>query len=975
MARVLVEFRVDNKGAIQQVRQFKKETDGVEGSTQKASRGMGGLTTALKAAGAAFAAAGVARFLKSSTEAAAEQQRIFTTLANSMKNVGVEYNKVGVELQGTLSALQATTRYGDTDTAAMLNRMINLTGDYTIAMKGLQPIIDMSVSTGQDWKSVSDTIGKAIAGNLGTLSRYGIVLDDATKKMLQNADAAERAEYLYGLLNDRFGGAAQADIQTYAGQMEQLGNYWGDFQETIGSFVTTAPGVNIVFNNMVTAINLMNEGLIAVGRMITIAFNTNPMKFFQGQLKLLEHKFLMFYANVMDKQQHLPEWMGGGKSATTEGMAAVGLAMEAYYEGVELIADATDDAIAKGDEWEKTVRNQTTAVTGLTPKVEDAEDAVKDLNEELDLTTLTGTPYTIVWDRYAAKVREGAKEIQAAFKDAEVSFDDFMEHASGPEIEQEFDQFAQDIGQILFKTIGDALYLAFTGRLDEIGEAMGGMFDNVASAAADSVSNSIMLGASGEDVDWKGVGQTAVAGLASGFASQGVQSGNVAQAAIGGAIAGFASTGTWVGAVAGAAMGIYGALSAPDSKAPTSSAVFGYNGGGWAGGVAGFGDQADISSDQQLNFRQRAYAAYSEMRQRYLNVLRMFEDASLFDLVSGGGHSGFSLDRQDGTAADVFRLLIETEMPAVFDELFANAFREGLDNLGVGSEAFDSLSRELGQLTGADRMGALETYVGTLVDLTNLSADMDWNAIQDVVGMDAMGQFMTGLDAISEAVDVQSMGLDSMTMLERANQTATIEQMVSDARISEIQMLRQIDQMQEGILSTWARFDEDLMLGGMTEGGQLNYYQQQAQAMLAGLQGAGSLEEIDYYNAELLRYLQAIGGMTEGGDWQSGFTTWDEWLAEMSSAAQDATVLGFSEMRDDVREANEELINVLNELIEVLTSPGYTGVAGTPDDPNYVEPDPPYVDVQVDVPAPIINIDVYNTGGIQTTVTSNTPIN
>jgi len=981
MARVLLEFVVDNKGAITEIKKVDKGLGGVDSAAKKTSKGMAGLSTALKAAGAAFAAMGIARFLKGATEAAAEQQRTFVTLANSMKNVGVSYNAVGKELQGTLAALQETTRYGDTDTAAMLNRMINLTGDYGIAMKGLQPIIDMSVSTGQDWKAVSDAVGKAIAGNIGSLSRYGIVLDDATKKMLANATSAERADYLYGLLNERFGGAAQADIQTYAGQMEKLGNYWGDFVETVGTFVTTAPGIGNLFNGLIVAIQSWTEWLIKAGKLMTVAWNTKWIKLFQGELKLLEHKYMMFVARVMDKQKHLPEWMGGGKAATNAGINAVVLAMQAYDEGMDLIADATGDAIEAGDKWEATVRNQITAVTGLagTPDaaVDEATASLGEFNDELGalLQQGSGTLFAAL-EAQGGVFNELSDWLDANFEWPEIEFVDMVPPENVPQIEAGFQGLSEEIARIFQNTIADAIYLAFTGRFDEIGDAFQGFFEQISGNAAESISQSLMTGIQGGEVDWGSVGEEALTGMAAGIAAQGIESGNVAQAAIGGAIAGFMTTGNWYGAVAGAVMGAYGALTAPDVTPPSTAITFGVEDGVWTDRFTTRGQ--DVSNETLQNYSQRAYAAYTEMRQRYYNVLRAFNDPNLFGMVAQGGHTSINTSGTTGTANEVLRTLIETRMPEMFDMLFEEAFRQGLGDLGLSDEAFDALSAELGMLMGEDRLTALETYVGTLIGLTDLAADMDWNAIMEVVGLDAMGQFMLGLEAISEAVDVNMMGLDSMTMLERANQAQSIEQMIADARSAEIAMLRQIDQMQKSILASWTGFNEGIAVGNMSPEQQFSYFKERADEALLNLQGAETIEEVNYWNAELMRYLQAMQGLGFGDQQMGmGFDTWDDWMLEMSAAAREATVTAFDGFRDDIKDANAELILVLLALIEVLKSPGY--LIGDDDSVGNEEEtgggsrfgndDPRFHHKGLGIiPPPNVYVYVYNTGAVSSNV-------
>ena len=88
--------------------------------------------------------------------------------------------------------------------------------------------MDISASTGRDLEQVSLTLGKAYGGNFGALQKLGIPLDDNIKKSGDfNVVQAELVRL--------FGGAAQANTETYAGKLAILQERFSDIQEGLGA--------------------------------------------------------------------------------------------------------------------------------------------------------------------------------------------------------------------------------------------------------------------------------------------------------------------------------------------------------------------------------------------------------------------------------------------------------------------------------------------------------------------------------------------------------------------------------------------------------------------------------------------------------------------------------------------------------------------------------------------------------------------
>jgi hypothetical protein len=121
-------------------------------------------------------------------------------------------------------------RYGtsDVELRASLGTLVRATGDLTKSQDLLNTAQDISAATGKDLASVSLALAKASQGQFTALSKLGIPLDDATKK-------SKDFEKVVGLLNDQFGGAAEAAANTFGGQIKILNGQFGEILETIGA--------------------------------------------------------------------------------------------------------------------------------------------------------------------------------------------------------------------------------------------------------------------------------------------------------------------------------------------------------------------------------------------------------------------------------------------------------------------------------------------------------------------------------------------------------------------------------------------------------------------------------------------------------------------------------------------------------------------------------------------------------------------
>jgi len=187
--------------------------------------------------GAAAGIAGVTAFLKSSVREAAEAEQIQNRLKFALENVGYQWEKVEGAIENYAEAVERSTRFSNDEAKKALSDMLMYTRDLEKAQKASTLAMDMSVRTGQDVASTTRLIGMALSGNVEMLGRYLPEFRNLDAVLGENATAAEKAAYAWNKLQEKFGGTAQADMNTYAGKTAALRNSIAKLQETIGNFL------------------------------------------------------------------------------------------------------------------------------------------------------------------------------------------------------------------------------------------------------------------------------------------------------------------------------------------------------------------------------------------------------------------------------------------------------------------------------------------------------------------------------------------------------------------------------------------------------------------------------------------------------------------------------------------------------------------------------------------------------------------
>ena len=107
--------------------------------------------------------------------------------------------------------------------------------------------LEFSAATGVELSTSFTLFAKAAEGNTAALARYGLTIDEALPKSQKFAEVIRQ-------VNEKMGGAAAAQVTTYAGEVKQLGNAWDQVKEALGRFVTDSDTVNSAISGSTQAL-------------------------------------------------------------------------------------------------------------------------------------------------------------------------------------------------------------------------------------------------------------------------------------------------------------------------------------------------------------------------------------------------------------------------------------------------------------------------------------------------------------------------------------------------------------------------------------------------------------------------------------------------------------------------------------------------------------------------------------------------
>jgi hypothetical protein len=130
---------------------------------------------------------------------------------------------------------QQTTVYSD-DLINEMEALLTQVGNVAPSQmnRALRASSDLASGLGIDLQAATMLVAKAFAGGGDELGRLKAILGEAYRPGMDMAG-------VLGAIEEKFGGQAQAEIETYAGRVKQLANEWDNFKEAVGEAIVTDP--------------------------------------------------------------------------------------------------------------------------------------------------------------------------------------------------------------------------------------------------------------------------------------------------------------------------------------------------------------------------------------------------------------------------------------------------------------------------------------------------------------------------------------------------------------------------------------------------------------------------------------------------------------------------------------------------------------------------------------------------------------
>lgn len=177
----------------------------------------------------------LSEFVQSCIESFEQQEVADKKVEASLKSVGAYTPQLAKEYRDLAGEMQELTVNGNDVEESIIGLLTSLGVTQSQMRQTVMAVNDLSTGMGIDLNSAAELVAKAMAGNVGALTRYGIVVKSSS-------DAAENADRVLKALQERFGGQAQAEIETTTGKVKQLANAWDDFKKNIGASAFLAVG-------------------------------------------------------------------------------------------------------------------------------------------------------------------------------------------------------------------------------------------------------------------------------------------------------------------------------------------------------------------------------------------------------------------------------------------------------------------------------------------------------------------------------------------------------------------------------------------------------------------------------------------------------------------------------------------------------------------------------------------------------------
>ncbi len=211
------------------------------------------------------------------TTAASTQANAEARLETAIRNGAGATQEQIQALKDLAAERQRVTRFGDEQTIAAQAQLatFRLTaeqiGELIPRVQDLAEANRRQGRTNVDLEQSAILVGRAITGNVGALSRYGVVLTSAQQQAIRFGSEQERVAAVAEALDDNFKGLSTS-LPPFERAVESASNGWGDFREKLGEAITESPAVIAALETLTRVVTRAGEAVSSQAARFDAAF-------------------------------------------------------------------------------------------------------------------------------------------------------------------------------------------------------------------------------------------------------------------------------------------------------------------------------------------------------------------------------------------------------------------------------------------------------------------------------------------------------------------------------------------------------------------------------------------------------------------------------------------------------------------------------------------------------------------------------
>ena len=251
----------------------------------EASATLGNITRNVVGMVAAFATiSAVKTFLQDSVKAAMEAEAAYNDLGASVERRGGDWDRMRNAMEDNLQSMMLNLGLSDESLARSAQVFIDYGADVHGALRLVGAAADLAAGKCIALETATEMLAKASAGNTTIFSRYGFQLD-------KTKGAATALNQVLGWIEEKWGDAAQAKLQTAEGQLKLLNVQYGQLKTNVGGLVI-GPMTDFLaqMNTLLTVLNALEGGwnkLLYVVRWVGSGGGANVVESFRQWNELM----------------------------------------------------------------------------------------------------------------------------------------------------------------------------------------------------------------------------------------------------------------------------------------------------------------------------------------------------------------------------------------------------------------------------------------------------------------------------------------------------------------------------------------------------------------------------------------------------------------------------------------------------------------------------------------------------------------